>query len=139
MAFRMRGSQKWLLLWLIAIFIELIVGAAPFSTVPVIFDLTFFTCFVYCLGSQVARSEMEEERKIFYAEGLKCDSCGQPPHLHELEGMWLCDNCYIKALDPHCPVCQVLIEPDSKEARLKHLKETHPKEYQEHSKSKKGL
>lgn len=121
------------MLWLIAIFIELIVGVPPLSTIAVAFDVMFFTCFTYCLGFQVAKDMMEDESKIYYAEGLKCDGCGQPPHLHELEGMWLCDDCYIKALDPHCPVCQVLIEPDTREARIKHLKETHPVEYQEHS------
>lgn len=121
------------MLWLIALAIEYAVSMPPFSTIPVIFDLIFFTCFVYCLGMQVARSEIEEEGKVLHAESLKCDGCGESPHLHKLEGMWLCDNCYIKALDPHCPVCQILIEPDTKEARLKHLKETHPVEYQKRS------
>jgi hypothetical protein len=118
----MKGSQKWLLIALFFFILGFFTDLYGFLTF--LFWLSMLGL-AYCLGKDAVLNELNNAKAVLHTESLKCDNCGDSPHLTELAGYWLCDACYKQALDPHCPICKVLIEPDSEEARVKHMTEIH--------------
>jgi hypothetical protein len=121
----MKGSQKWLLLVMVAL-----VASGIYPSVYIVYlGLLFFVAFAYCLGADVMRSEMIVQSKVSQTEGLECDQCGYIPHLTNVNEYWLCDDCAKIALDPHCPICGVLVEEDK---RREHMKDVHIQTNTEH-------
>lgn len=117
----MLGFQKWILI----LIVELTIGLFYPSVYLFWIEIATFSAFAYCLGFQVAADELIANAST--PNGLRCDNCGQSPHLKEMGRYWLCDDCFKKAEDPHCPICGMLVE-ETLEARTTHMKDAHPSE-----------
>jgi len=121
----MKGSSKWIVVavfWFVLSFFY-----DPYGIPSVLVWISMLGV-AYCLGMQVVEVDFAQQLatgQIGSPKGLNCENCGQTPHLTEVHGYWLCDDCSKRTTDPHCPRCGVLIEPDSNEARINHMIEKH--------------
>lgn len=118
----MRTSRKFLLIALVGG----LLGILSNSLILLVLAIAMLYGYFYYSGKEVTKREVSDtidKTLLQMNSNLKCDLCGQTPHLTELEGKWACDSCFIKNWAKRCPVCKKDMPLDDTKARIDHIAE----------------